>query len=293
MTMEYMYSVTKTESDAINWCQVNQLLNLDPLCTSCGGEMVFSGSVYRCNKSKCRTIVSLTSGTIFDRSRHPIKSLVLLIYFWICEINVTRTAFQLKMSPASISKWFLKLRNYAEYFYFLKNNNPIGGPKNIVEIDEALVVKRKYHKGRILKYQQWVFGGIVRGQKTELFVEFIPNRSRETLKEIISRRIAPGSTIISDCWRAYSNLPEQLPQYNFQHFSVNHSKNFVDPNNSYVHTQSIEGFWSYLKSKLRQRGTNKGNNLDSYFAEILYRRKYFQNDDQLFDLFLKDICEYL
>ena len=39
------------------------------------------------------------------------------------------------------------------YFYYIKNNEPIGGTGQIVEIDEALLKKRKYNRGRILRNQ--------------------------------------------------------------------------------------------------------------------------------------------
>ncbi len=75
------------------------------------------------------------------------------------------------------------------YFYYIKNNEPIWGTGQIVEIDEPFEEK-KYNRGRILRNQMWVFGGVVRGNTTECFVEFVENSSRETLFEVISHRLA-------------------------------------------------------------------------------------------------------
>ena len=141
----------------------------------------------------------------------------------------------------------------------------------------------------MLQGQKWVFGGTVRGDKTKCFIEFVENKTRGVLIEVIKRRIAPGSIIMSDCWRGYTNLPSFVPEYNFSHFTINHSCNFLDPNDPNIHTQSIEAFWSVLKRKLRKKGTNKGKELDMYFGEFLYRRQLGENDDYIFDCFINDI----
>ena len=59
-----------------------------------------------------------------------------------------------------------------------------------------------------------------------------------------------------------------------------------------VHTQTIEDFWSIPKRKLRIKGTNHGKDVGYYIAEILYRRKYGENDDSLFNSFIQDIINY-
>ena len=53
----------------------------------------------------------------------------------------------------------------------------------------------------------------------------VGDRSAGTLLKIIKDRVKPGSTIISDCWRAYDCLESE----GYQHLKVNHSLNFVDP----------------------------------------------------------------
>lgn len=77
----------------------------------------------------------------------------------------------------------------------------IGGPGRIVEIDEAKFGRRKYHRGRFIE-GQWLFGGIERGTK-KLFYEQVPCRNEETLVALGEAWILPGTTIISDLWKAY------------------------------------------------------------------------------------------
>lgn len=80
----------------------------------------------------------------------------------------------------------------------------------------------------MLKNNNWIFGGIIRGNKIQYFIEFVEERNREILHEIYSRRINPDSIICSDNWRAYGNLVELLPKMKFkEHKQVNHSKIFL------------------------------------------------------------------
>ena len=95
-----------------------------------------------------------------------------------------------------------------------------------VEIGETYLSKRKYNKGRLFT-EQWLFGGICQETK-EVFLCKVQDRSENTLVPCIKKYINKGSTIISDWWLAYKNI-ENIPGYNFKHFTVNHSKNFVDP----------------------------------------------------------------
>lgn len=70
-----------------------------------------------------------------------------------------------------------------------------------------------------------------------LKINFFPveNRSMETLKQIIITYIEPQTCIVSDCWKSYNFLTN----YNYEHLTVNHSKNFKNPITG-AHTNNIE-----------------------------------------------------
>ena len=48
--------------------------------------------------------------------------------------------------------------------HWIENQGAIGGPGIIVEIDETLIARRKYERGRVLA-QVWVFSGIEQTSK--------------------------------------------------------------------------------------------------------------------------------
>ena len=51
--------------------------------------------------------------------------------------------------------------------------------------------------------------------------------------------------VISDCWKAYGGLQS----IDFNHFTVNHIMNFVEPDSG-AHTQHIERLWRYLRNSI-------------------------------------------
>ncbi len=66
------------------------------------------------------------------------------------------------------------------------------------------------------------------------FVKTVSNRSKDVLFGLISQNCASGTIILSDEWRGYADLDVY-----FDHLTVNHSINFVNPING-VNTQKIE-----------------------------------------------------
>ena len=98
------------------------------------------------------------------------------------------------------------------------------------------------------------FGGIQRDTK-ECFFKCVADRTANTLVSIISENILPGTTVISDCWKAYSSLNSE----GFSHLTVNHSVNFVDPETG-AHTNTIESTWRALKKSIP---TQTWNNKES------------------------------
>ncbi|KAI9562466.1 hypothetical protein GHT06_009899 [Daphnia sinensis] len=147
----------------------------------------------------------------------------------------------------------------------INNSEKIGGINVTVEIDEskfgkvlnygifffrALLMLQnnfigKYNRGKKVD-GVWVFGGVERGSG-QCFLVLVPDRSADTLLDIIKEWILPGSIIISDCWKAYNKIEFVfnfrffkfmhciykfilLREHNeYIHLKVNHSLNFKDP----------------------------------------------------------------
>ncbi|GFS56097.1 DDE_Tnp_IS1595 domain-containing protein [Trichonephila clavipes] len=95
----------------------------------------------------------------------------------------------------------------------------------------------------------------------------VERRTKEELLCVIKEWVLPGSTIVSDCWKAYKCLSDE----GFKHLEVNHSVCFKDPDTG-AHTNSIEGTWSAIKRFLRNHTSHAEGMFDHYLAEYLWRR---------------------
>ncbi|GFT30872.1 DDE_Tnp_IS1595 domain-containing protein [Trichonephila clavipes] len=140
----------------------------------------------------------------------------------------------------------------------------------------------KYGKGRRVN-GKWVFGGVQR-ESNKCFFRVVESRTKEELLKVIHEWILPGTTIISDCWKAYDCLSDE----GYVHLRVNHSLTFVDPDTG-AHTNSIEGTWSAIKKGLHKAHV-KGQ-FDSYLAEYMWRRSNgHELVDENFHKFLASIA---
>jgi len=154
-----------------------------------------------------------------------------------------------------------------------EHSEPIGGVGKVVEIDESKFGKRKYNRGKRVE-GVWVFGGIERDSNPpKCFFTSVSDRCVDTLIPIIKQWILPGTTIASDCWRAYSSLEQE----GYIHTAVNHSIQFVSETGT--HTNNIESRWNALKKSLPRFGTQK--QLYDYFTEYCVRKKIPPNSNTI------------
>ena len=179
------------------------------------------------------------------------------------------------VSSPTIVDWF----NFCRYIcaQWLENHPmEIGGIDEngeslVVEIDETKFFPRKYHRG-LWREGHWVFGCIERGSGRCFLVE-VPDRTRETLEDIIKQYILPGLHIISDGWPSYARI-ENINDGIYTDQVIIHQQHFVDPDDSNIHTQNVENMWMRVKCKLRRQFGTSDALFTSYLHEFMWRCRF-------------------
>ena len=86
----------------------------------------------------------------------------------------------------------------------------------------------------------------------EVVIQMLPNVQQVTIQPVITKTVAPGSMLYTDEYDIYNRLPE----WGYEHKCVNHSAGEYardDDGDGFheVHVNTLEGFWSLLRSWLR------------------------------------------
>ena len=260
--------------DVIDWCMTRHLLQNKFSCRACRKPLSLisdtsnvDGKVWRCKN--CRSKTSIRKDSLFFGSHLSIGTVLELLYWFSHRMPVTQASFECGVSESTGVDYYKIFRKIM--IEVSLGGEKTGGEGCIVEIDEMKLGKRKFHRGKRVE-GQWCFGGVLRRTNKDdpihCFIVPVEDRSRKTLLPIIQQYIFDGTTIYSDCWKAYDCLNDE----GFNHLNVNHSLHFKDPETG-VHTNHIEGMWNQVKRSLPKFGTRK-DLYGGHFAEFIVRNRY-------------------
>lgn len=230
------------------------------------------GYIFRCKL--CKKKRSIRSGSFFSQYKLPLGVIMKAIISWSEEClqkDVIRTT---SISKATVQNIYKELRRIC--LTAMEQVERLGSNDSIVQIDECLLTKRKYNVGR-MPCQKWIFGAIDSVSK-DFIIKHIDNRTRESLRGVIIDTIREDSNVHSDQFRTYMYLFPSLP---YNHSSVNHSRNYVDPETG-VNTNLIENLWMRLRLTLRRRFMRNFENLDEYLAEFSWRKRLESDPERIF-----------
>ena len=101
----------------------------------------------------------------------------------------------------------------------------------------------------------------------EVIITMLPNVKQVTIRPIIEGSVEKGSMVYTDEYDIYCRLPE----WEYQHKTVNHSQGEYARDEDgdgfhEVHVNTMEGFWSLLRSWLRPHRGISQEKLPCYLA---------------------------
>lgn len=247
---DLLHTIPNTDK-SIEFCTQRRLIANSSFCTPCNrfrylqkSTRTSDGLLWKC--TSCNSTKSIRAGSFFDNSHLSIQQILLFSYGWsrdwlLKDCNLESGG----MGPNAQVDWGNFMRDICEDHIdrnpcivggFDVDQNGVMTPK-VVEIDESLMSRAKYNRGRHPR-DCWVFGGIERGSRKCFLVE-VPDRTRATLEQKIEEFILPGTHIMSDGWASYGYIDE-IQGGIYTHSVVIHEENFVDPDDPNVHTQNQE-----------------------------------------------------
>lgn len=235
------------------------------MCQKCGSRWIkrhqrlHTGVCkYRCQA--CRRIFSDLSGTVFEGTKIPLWKWLYTLSAFLSVSGINSIALSQQLSVNQKTAW----RMLTAIRKSLLSYQPM--LKGIVEADESYFGgKQKGRRGRCIRWSNktCVAGVVERGGKAS--IEVLEHVEERELCHFVEQNVEEDSTVYTDGWGGYNGLPYA----GFIHDSVDHNREFVRGD---VHTQTIEGFWSYLKRKLR--GTYyrpSATHLLLYLQECVFR----------------------
>lgn len=212
----------------------------------------------------------------FRRSRVTARKFCLLLRLFCLDMEATKTARLTGLNRNTVN---LYLRHFRERIAALcEAESPLRGQ---VEVDESYFGGRRIRgkRGRGAFKKVPVFGLLRRHGK--VYTQIVPNCSRPVLTAILKGKVALGSVLHSDGWKAYSGLVDLGYK---KHPRVDHGRNqFVRRK---AHINGIENFWGQAKMRLAKfRGLSRAT-LRLHLKECEFR--FNHRRDNLYPLLLKE-----
>jgi len=223
--------------------------------------------VIQCND--CRKQYSVTVGTVFESSKIALHKWVLATYL-LTSSKKGMSAHQLHrmLGITYKSAWFMAHR--IREAMTTDDDTPMGSGGGTVEVDETFIGRdrSKVKNPQGYEHKMKVLSLIDRatGRSTSMVVD---NVKAATLTPIIVAKVSAEANLLTDDAGQYRRMGEHFTSHNV----TRHTKgNYVDPENSKTHTNTVEGFFSVFKRGMigTYQHCSKGH-LARYQAEFDFR----------------------
>lgn len=245
-------------------------------CSNCGKEAkhykLKNRKAYSCEF--CGNHVYPGSGTLFENSRTSMQLWFYAIYlFTSSRHGVSGKELQRQLGVTYKCAWRMG-HEIRKHMATVDGDDELSGH---IEVDEAYFGGTDNCVGRPGKdsNKTAVLGMIERDG--DVMTKVVPNVKTKTLIPLITDNVEKGSTVSSDEYRPYKNLPGEGYIHGYVMHSIKQWKKGIH------HTNNIEAFWSHLKKSIG--GTHihvSKQHLQKYLEEFEYRFNSRKNPEQMF-----------
>lgn len=264
---------------------VFECLNMIPnqiVCQSCGhfsniqkNSRDLNGRIFKCLNINCRKTKSILMVVNPLLPKLEFKKHLKMVYFFITNIP----NYYSYVNSGVSKPVYVKMRKFISEkckSIIIRNRIKLGGLNRTIQCDETA-----FKRGRILRNPSsasdsdssimWLIGAI--DETTgDCFVEFIPNRKKETILKFFRENVFVGTKIKTDGYPSYVGACDKFGSV---HVVVNHSHGF---RNEEGHTtNTIEGLWSILKYDIKRRKGISRSILPIFLYEFMFRKKFIKN----------------
>lgn len=248
------------------------------VCAGCGE----SGEPFRASRNRlvcraCRKQSSVTAGTVFEKTRTPLRSWLAAVWYITNQKHgVSALGLQRVLGLGSYHTAWAMLHRLRRAMV-RAGREALSG---VVEVDETYVGGRDVNRGRMSRVRK--LQGIEQDSKKSLVavaVELhepkgfgrirlrrVPDRSEPSLLPFVCESIEPGSIVVTDGWPGYRSLPK----HGYDRRIVNISAS-DDP--AHVCLPAVHRIIALLKRWLlgTHQGSVRAHQLDYYLDEYTFR----------------------
>ena len=267
-----------------------------PVCPHCGSDRVARKKVrditerWNCHDKFCKSTFTVKTGTMFNGTQLELIKWFLAISIMMNakkSVSSYQLGRELDIPQQTALAMQRKIRNEMKrkaskrllYGIVEADETFVGGkPRRRKDSDGNLPPPSK--RGRGTKKTK-VLGAIERGGK--VIARVVTDLSGSTIMKFVTSCIRGGSTLVTDEYKGYTPIKKIM-----KHEIISHQKRqYVDPDNPAIHTNTIEGFWSLVKRAWY--GTHHHYSkkyAPLYIAEACWKYNH-RNTENLFDVFMK------
>jgi transposase-like protein len=229
--------------------------------------------VYKCYE--CRKPFTVKVGTVFESSHIPMRIWLQAIFLIASsKKGISSNQLHRTLGITLKSAWFMSHRireamNDGNYGF-----DPLGATGGAVEVDETFIGRdfnkkpKGEKKGRGVGHKYKVLSLIdrTRGYARSIVVD---NLKVKTLYPILRDNISPYAKLMTDEAVQYQKLGKMFSSHGF----TNHGEGqYVSPVDRYIHSNTVEGFFSIFKRGMKGVYQHcSHNHLQRYVTEFDFR----------------------